>query len=62
VGDVLGTTLASIHNIHWFQNYMSNMRQSILDGTFEAFRKWVWEIYPEKPPQKPKKSGNRKRK
>jgi queuine tRNA-ribosyltransferase len=64
VGDVLGTTLASIHNIHWFQSFMARMRLSILEGRFQAFRETVWTVYPEKTVAKskspPKKSrGNR---
>ena len=61
VGDVLGTTLASIHNIHWFQNYMKKMRVSILEGRFQAFREKVWEIYPEKPVAKSKQASKKKR-
>jgi queuine tRNA-ribosyltransferase len=63
VGEVLSATLCSIHNIHWFHLFMARMRQSILDGKFEAFREEVHRIYPEKAagaaaPQKgPKPSG-----
>ena len=61
VGDVLGTTLASIHNIHWFQSYMADMRKSILEGRFKAFREWVWKIYPEKPVAKKNKTPKKNR-
>jgi queuine tRNA-ribosyltransferase len=47
VGEILAASLVSIHNIAWFQQYMARMRQSILDGTFEEFRKDVHEHYPE---------------
>lgn len=47
VGEILGTTLATIHNIHWFHSFMNQMRQSIIDGTFEDFRKHTHEVYPE---------------
>lgn len=49
VGEILGTTLATIHNLTWFARFMANMRQSIIDGTFEDYRKWVHETYPERP-------------
>ncbi|TVQ91465.1 MAG: tRNA guanosine(34) transglycosylase Tgt [Deltaproteobacteria bacterium] len=47
VGEILGTTLATVHNIHWFHRFMRDMRQSIIDGTFETFRKGVHQTYPE---------------
>lgn len=50
VGEILGATLCSIHNIHWFHGFMRRMRNSILDGTFEDYRKWVHEVYPEGEP------------
>ncbi len=46
VGEVLSATLCSIHNIHWFQTFMAQMRQAIVDGEFQAFRKRVHEVYP----------------
>ena len=60
VGDILATTLASIHNIQWFQQYMRSMRESILDGRFDEFRKWVWEVYPEKAGDNNKKRSNKR--
>lgn len=51
VGEILGASLCSIHNIHWFHSFMRNMRNSILDGTFEDYRKWVHEVYPEGAPE-----------
>jgi queuine tRNA-ribosyltransferase len=63
VGEILSATLASIHNITWFHSFMANMRQSIVDRRFEAFRKEVREIYPpgeQRPP--PKKSRGRRNK
>lgn len=47
VGEILGTTLATVHNLHWFADFMARMRQSIVDGTFEDFRRGVHEAYPE---------------
>lgn len=61
VGEVLGATLATLHNLHWFAKFMGRMRASILEGTFESFRKEVHETYPEKPPQKAKPKGKKKR-
>lgn len=46
VGEVLSATLCSIHNIAWFHQYMARMRQSIIEGRFEAFRKEVHAVYP----------------
>jgi queuine tRNA-ribosyltransferase len=63
VGEILSATLASIHNITWFHGFMAEMRQSIVEGRFEAFRKGVHEVYPpgeQRPP--PKKSRGRRRK
>jgi queuine tRNA-ribosyltransferase len=62
VGEILGTTLASIHNVAWFQQFMARMRASIVDGTFEQFRREVHELYPPRPPGKsaPKGKGQKK--
>lgn len=60
VGEILGATLCSVHNIAWFQQYMSRMRASIIDGTFESFRKHVHEIYPEGAPSEPEGKGRGK--
>lgn len=48
VGEILAASLATIHNLTWFASYMDRMRQSIIDGTFQEFRAWVHEVYPEK--------------
>ncbi len=53
VGEVLGATLATLHNLHWFAEFMGKMRASIVDGTFPAFRKWVRDVYPEDLEPKP---------
>lgn len=60
VGEVLGASLCTIHNIAWFHQYMDQMRNSIIDGTFESFRKHVHEIYPEGAPKQPE--GNKPKK
>ncbi len=49
VGEILAASLASIHNIAWFHQFMDGMRTSILDGTFEDFRRAVREAYPPGP-------------
>jgi queuine tRNA-ribosyltransferase len=46
VGEILSMTLAAIHNIAWFHQFMARMRQSIVDGTFETFRADTLSLYP----------------
>jgi queuine tRNA-ribosyltransferase len=48
VGEILAMTLVAVHNITWFHGFMARMRQSILDGTFEQFRKDTHAVYPDK--------------
>ena len=36
--EMLGGILASMHNIYFLTNVVKNIRQSILDGTFEEFK------------------------
>jgi len=47
VGEILGTTLATVHNLTWFAVFMDDMRQSIVEGRFQEYRRWVHEAYPE---------------
>ncbi len=54
VGEILAATLTSIHNIAWFQRYMAEMREAILEGRFQAFREEVHRHYP---PDKGDKGG-----
>ena len=61
VGEILGATLATIHNLTWFANFMGRMRQSIVDGTFEQFRARVHETYPEKRDPPKSRPGGRKK-
>lgn len=49
VKEILGPTLASIHNVAWFHQFMAEMRNSIEKGTFDAFRAKVNEIWPDDP-------------
>ena len=62
INEVLGASLTTLHNIHWFCDFMDRMRDSILDGSFEAFREDVHKQYPERTPgtQKPKSKGKRR--
>jgi queuine tRNA-ribosyltransferase len=53
VGEVLAATLCTLHNIAWFAQFMGQMRQSIVDGTFASFRARVAEVYPEDTTPKP---------
>jgi queuine tRNA-ribosyltransferase len=53
VGEILAASLASIHNIAWFQQFMGRMRESIIDGSFEAFRAHVADVFPEGTPEDP---------
>lgn len=44
--EMLGATLMSIHNEHFIITLVAQMRQSIIDGTFETFRKsWLKRYY-----------------
>lgn len=60
VGEILGATLASIHNIAWFLQFTGEMRQAILEGRFEAFRRGVHDTYPEGAPAEPEGAGRGK--
>src|SRR5690606_7512382 len=60
VGEILAATLASIHNIAWFNQFMAEMRTSIIEGRFEAFRKQVHETYPEGERKEPEGPGRPK--
>ena len=57
VGEVLGSALCTIHNLAWFHTFMTRMRESILAGTFDDFRREVHEIYPERTAPKPVAGG-----
>ncbi|MFH1748630.1 MAG: tRNA guanosine(34) transglycosylase Tgt [Planctomycetota bacterium] len=39
-GEVLGGTLVSLHNIHFYQDLMRQMRDALASGTFEEWRRW----------------------
>jgi queuine tRNA-ribosyltransferase len=45
--EMLGPTLASIHNLHFFADFMSAIRQAISEGDLQArSRQWMDELYP----------------
>jgi hypothetical protein len=48
IGEVLGATLATIHNLAFFGQFMARLRASIVAGTFPSFRDDVHKLYPEK--------------
>lgn len=43
--EMLGATIASIHNLHFIISLMKNIRQSILEERFDAFRKEFLKTY-----------------
>ena len=43
--EMLGGTLASIHNVHFIVNLVKNIRESILNDKFEKFKKEFLERY-----------------
>lgn len=55
VGEILAASLVSIHNIAWFHQFMDEMRTSIVEQRFQAFREEVRAIYPPEPPEVPRK-------
>lgn len=59
VGEILSATLASVHNIHWFNRFMQQMRESIVEGRFEAFRRGVHEHYPARNEEDPAEAAPR---
>lgn len=48
VGEVLGSTLCTIHNLAFFKALMDRVRTSIIDNSFPALRRDVKDLYPEK--------------
>jgi queuine tRNA-ribosyltransferase len=38
VGEILGARLNTIHNLHYYQVLMQEMRNAIENGSFEAFK------------------------
>ena len=48
VGEVLGSTLCTIHNLAFFKSMMDRAREAILEQRFAAFRRDIKDLYPEK--------------
>jgi len=38
IGEILGSRLNTIHNLHYYQQLMAGMRSAIEAGTFETFK------------------------
>jgi hypothetical protein len=49
IGEILGATLSTIHNLAFFGHLMARMRAAIENGTFPSFRDDIHALYPEKP-------------
>ncbi len=60
IGEVLGSTLATIHNLRFFGDLMAKVRASIDDGTFAALRKDIHALYPEKEEEGGKEEARRR--
>ena len=43
--EMLGSELASIHNLHFITNLVATMRERIIDGTFKEYKKSFLEKY-----------------
>jgi queuine tRNA-ribosyltransferase len=43
VGEILGAQLNTIHNLHYYLQLMSEVRESIENHTFDTFRKHFYE-------------------
>lgn len=46
VGEILGATLATVHNLTFWSWFMARMRESIVEGRFEQFRRATHESWP----------------
>ena len=45
VGEILGVRLTALHNMHCYFDFIARMRQSLRDGSFEAFRAETARVY-----------------
>ncbi|MGM0578264.1 MAG: tRNA guanosine(34) transglycosylase Tgt [Myxococcota bacterium] len=48
VGEVLGATLCTIHNLTFFRELMARAREAVLAGSFTSYRRTIKDLYPEK--------------
>ncbi|NOY28576.1 MAG: tRNA-guanine transglycosylase, partial [Oligoflexia bacterium] len=66
VGEILGATLTTVHNLYWFAEFMARMRAAIQQGprAFEEFRRQVHRTYPvrDTTPQAPSTSHSHSQK
>ncbi len=60
VGEILGATLATIHNLTFWAQFMGRVRESIFEGTFEETRRWAHEVFPASRAPKPVAQGTKK--
>jgi queuine tRNA-ribosyltransferase len=44
-GEVLGIRLTSIHNLRHLVRMMEEIRESIIDGSFDEYRKETWRVW-----------------
>ena len=44
-GEMLGATLATMHNLYFINNLVKNIRQSIFDGTFFEYKESFYSSY-----------------
>lgn len=50
--EMLGPILVSLHNVHFFAEFLAAIRQAISDGTLEEqSRRWLETLYAAEPPQ-----------
>jgi len=45
VGEILGVRLTALHNMHVYFDFIARMRDSIREGTFDAFRAETARVY-----------------
>ena len=61
VGEVLGATLCTVHNLAFFKELMDRARVAICAGEFTAFRRDVKDLYPETKEQDQDETRERKK-
>ena len=61
VGEVLGATLCTVHNLAFFKELMDRARLAILAGRFAAFRRDIKDLYPETHEKSTESAGQRKK-
>jgi queuine tRNA-ribosyltransferase len=61
VGEVLGATLCTVHNLAFYKQLMDRARAAICAGRFTAFRRDIKDLYPETTERKAEDSDHRKK-